>query len=119
METRNSAQRDNKKPESFGLIRGAIGSKRLSGEGVVADSATISDPVSVGTEDIVFLLKDGQIRQWSADALGRIMSNYFFESYPNKIYSIHFGESCYYVKNGKIGARVVMNREEFFDGVCA
>jgi hypothetical protein len=117
METRNAAHSGNTKAES-GLIRGATGSKRLSGKGMVADSATISDPVSIGTKDIVFLLKDGQVRQWDADATGRLMSNYFFESYPHQVYSIHFGESCYYVKNGKIGAMVHMTREEFFEAVA-
>lgn len=116
METKNAAHSGNDKPEP-GLIRGATGSKRLSGEGMVAGSATISEPVSVGTKDIVFLLKDGQVRHWDADALGRTMSNVFFETYPNTIFSIHFGESCYYVRNGKIGARVHMTREEFFEAV--
>jgi hypothetical protein len=116
METKNAAHSGNDKPEP-GLIRGATGSKRLSGEEAVAGSATVSEPVSNGTKDIVFLLKDGQVRHWDADMTGRLMSNYFFESFPDKISSIHFGESCYYVRNGKIGARVHMTREEFFEAV--
>lgn len=116
METKNAAHSGNDKPEP-GLIKGATGSKRLSGEEAVAGSATVSKPVFAGTTDIVFLLTDGQIRVWDADALGRIMSNVFFETYPKKVFSIHFGESCYYVRNGKIGARVHMTREEFFEAV--
>lgn len=116
METKNAEHSGNDKPES-GLIRGATSSKWLSGEGMVADSATVSYPVSVGAKDIVFLLKDGQIRHFDADAIGRVVSNVFFESHPEKIYSIHFGESCYYVRNGKIGARVHMTREDFFEAV--
>lgn len=115
METENAAQRGNEFTEP-GLIRGATGSKRLSGEAVAGGSAAIAEPVS-GTKDIVFLLKDGQVRQFDDDEHSREMANHYFDSFADLIFSIHFGESCYYVKDGKLSARLHMTRDEFFNGV--
>lgn len=68
-----------------------------------------------GTEDIVFVFRDGQARYFTPDQKGLVESNYVFESLAKKILSIHFGESAYFVKrSGKIGARVHMTRDEFF-----
>jgi hypothetical protein len=84
----------------------------------VEGSASAVIPFFRGTTDIVFLLKDGQIRHFDSDPDGVIMSNYFFESFPHLVKEIHFGELCHYVKNGKVQQHPQrMTREQFFDGV--
>lgn len=124
MKTNSAGQPGNNKTkrETDGLIKGGRGSKRDSDKGVTA-SVSVAAPASVsqsddthGTEDIVFLLRDGQAVCFAATMLGRIQSNYYFESYPRRIFSIHFGESCYYVNSeGKVGGRVHMTRREFWE----
>lgn len=85
---------------------------------VVEGSASAAIPFFRGTTDIVFLLKDGQIRHFDSDPAGVIMSNYYFESFAQLISEIHFGELCHLVKNGKVQQYpLVMTREQFFDGV--
>lgn len=123
MKTKTAGQPGNKKTkrETDGLIKGGRGSKRDSDKGA-ATTVSVAAPASIsqsndthGTEDIVFLLKDGQAVFFAATMLGRIQSNYFFESHARSIASIHFGESCYYVNNeGKVGGRVHMTRREFY-----
>lgn len=84
----------------------------------VEGSASAAIPFFRGTTDIVFLLKDGQIRHFDSDPAGVIMSNYYFESFAQLISEIHFGELCHRVKNGKVQQYpTVMTREQFFDGV--
>lgn len=84
----------------------------------VEGSASAAIPFFKGTTDIVFLLRDGQLRHFDSDPTGVVMSNYFFESFAKLVSEIHFGSLCHYVKNGQILQHpVVMSREQFFDGV--
>lgn len=121
METTIAGQPGNENTEfANGLIKGpaapTVGQETARGSSV-ANSALAPEPVHFerGTTDIVFVLTDGQIRNFPADIGGRLASNYFFESFPKKVFSIHFGESCFYVKDGKVGAMLRMTRIEFFE----
>lgn len=119
METNLAGQTGNENTGSGGIIKDAAvpqrGWDKAAGS---VDPASAAIPFFRGTTDIVFLLKDGQIRHFDSDPDGVIMSNYFFESFPHLVKEIHFGELCHYVKNGKVQQHPQrMTREQFFDGV--
>jgi len=129
MNEKNVAQSDN---ENKGTLRHHIDAvvapnlgsgKGAAVEGSIAAPAPVStdrtsEPVAFeqrGTEDIAHVYRNGEVRYFPATPLGAIESNYYFESHARRIFSIHFGETCYYVnKEGKIGARVQMTRREFW-----
>jgi hypothetical protein len=83
----------------------------------VDGSASAAIPFNRGTTDIVIRLKDGQDRYFDADEAGRILASTFLTAYGKQAYSVHFGESCHYIKNGVFSAAVHMTREEFFEAV--
>lgn len=120
MKDENAVQNGNNNTGSQGIIKSDAVAPQRGWEKVadVEDPAPAAIPFFRGTTDIVFLLKDGQIRHFDSDPTGVIMSNYFFESFPHLVTEIHFGELCHYVRNGKVQQHpVVMTREQFFDGV--
>jgi len=72
-------------------------------------------PFNRDTTDIVILLKNGETRYFDADEAGLILASTFLTSYGKEAFSVHFGESCHYIRNGKISAAVHMTRKEFFE----
>lgn len=112
---------NNKSRMPDGLIKQAVGAP-ITGldsgavrEGIHTAPESFSVPFNRGTTDIVILLKNGETRYFDADEAGLILASTFLTSYGKEAFSVHFGESCHYMKGGKISAAVHMTRKEFFE----
>ena len=124
MEHENAGHSGNDKSRMpDGLIKQAVGApitgldKGAVREGIHTAPESFSEPVPFESSpiDIVMVLTDGQVRHYPHDAGGIVAFSYFFESYPKKVFSFHFGSSCHYVKGGKVAAMLRMSREQFFE----
>lgn len=118
MENTIAGQPGNENKGPRGIIKDAAVPQRGLGEGVEAGGpAEAPIPFNRGTIDIVVRLKDDQYRYFDADEAGGILASTFLTSYGDKAHSVHFGESCHYLRNGKLTAAVHMTRKEFFEVV--
>ena len=117
----NAGQPGNNKSMPDGLLKQAVVAPRRDldkgavREGIHTAPESFSVPFNRGTTDIVILLKNGETRYFDADEAGMILASTFLTSYGREAFSVHFGESCHYVKGGKISAAVHMTRKEFFE----
>lgn len=105
-----------------GLLNGPVaptaGQETARGSSV-ANSTSAPGPVSIPFNrsygDIVILLKNGETRYFDADEAGKILATTFLTSYGREAFSVHFGEACHYMRDGKISTAVHMTRKEFFE----
>ena len=98
---------------SHGLLQGVGAPKPGEALPVSGGSPDAGKPLFRGTSDIAITLRDGSSVYFPGTAEGIADSNAYAEKHGQNIYTAHFGESCWYFKDGRGMACVNMTRAEF------
>ncbi len=102
-----------KNKTSHGLLKGVGAPKPGEALPVSGGSPDAGEPHFRGTKDIAITLRDGSTAYFAGDNEGIAQSNAYADKHSKNIYTAHFGESCWYFKDGRGVACINMTRAEF------